>query len=72
MDTTLDILTPKLSKLTKLDLSPTYSHIPEYTIEVKSYLHKHSDRYSCDNIDNIKSYQLDIYPIYLIDTKGQR
>ena len=46
METILDILTPKLSELTKICLSPTYSYARIY--ERGAYLEKHKDRYSCE------------------------
>ena len=69
MDTILDILTPKLSKLTKLDLSPTYSYARIYNRG--AILHKHSDRYSCEVSTTLNLGGSEVWPIWLTDTKGK-
>ena len=64
METILDILTPKMSKLTKLDLTPTYSYARIYG--KGDILHKHTDRYSCE-VSTTLNLGGDMWPICLID-----
>ncbi len=69
METILDILTPKLSKLTKICLSPTYSYARIY--ERGAYLEKHKDRYSCEVSSTLNLGGTDAWPIWLKDTKNK-
>ena len=64
METILDILTPKMSKLTKLDLTPTYSYARIYG--KGDILHRHTDRYSCE-VSTTLNLGGDMWPICLID-----
>ena len=68
METILDILTPKMSKLTKLDLTPTYSYARIYG--KGDILHKHTDRYSCE-VSTTLNLGGDMWPICLIDKNGK-
>ena len=69
METILDILTPKMSKLTKLDLTPTYSYARIYG--KGDILHKHTDRYSCE-VSTTLNLGGDMWPICLIDKNKKR
>ena len=69
METILDILTPKLSELTKICLSPTYSYARIY--ERGAYLEKHKDRYSCEVSSTLNLGGTDPWPIWLKDTKNK-
>ena len=64
METILDILTPKMSKLTKLNLTPTYSYARIYG--KGDILHRHTDRYSCE-VSTTLNLGGDMWPICLID-----
>ena len=64
METILDVLTPKMSKLTKLDLTPTYSYARIYG--KGDILHRHTDRYSCE-VSTTLNLGGDMWPICLID-----
>ena len=68
METILDILTPKMSKLTKLDLTPTYSYARIYG--KGDILHRHTDRYSCE-VSTTLNLGGDMWPICLIDKNGK-
>ena len=68
METILHILTPKMSKLTKLDLTPTYSYARIYG--KGDILHKHTDRYSCE-VSTTLNLGGDMWPICLIDKNGK-
>ena len=68
METILDVLTPKMSKLTKLDLTPTYSYARIYG--KGDILHKHTDRYSCE-VSTTLNLGGDMWPICLIDKNGK-
>ena len=68
METIFDILTPKMSKLTKLDLTPTYSYARIYG--KGDILHKHTDRYSCE-VSTTLNLGGDMWPICLIDKNGK-
>ena len=69
METILDILTPKMSKLTKLDLTPTYSYARIYG--KGDILHRHTDRYSCE-VSTTLNLGGDMWPICLIDKNKKR
>ena len=69
METILDTLTPKLSKITKLDLSPTYSYARIY--ERGATLARHRDRYSCEVSTTLNLGGTDVWPIWLTDKKGK-
>ena len=62
METILDVLTPKMSKLTKLNLTPTYSYARIY--KYGDILHRHKDRPSCE-ISGTMNLGGDDWPIYL-------
>ena len=68
METILDILTPKMSKLTKLDLTPTYSYARIYG--KGDILHRHTDRYPCE-VSTTLNLGGDMWPICLIDKNGK-
>ena len=68
METILDVLTPKMSKLTKLDLTPTYSYARIYG--KGDILHRHTDRYSCE-VSTTLNLGGDMWPICLIDKNGK-
>ena len=68
METILDILTPKMSKLTKLDLTPTYSYARIYG--KGDILHPHTDRYSCE-VSTTLNLGGDMWPIWLVDKNGK-
>ena len=68
METILDVLTPKMSKLTKLNLTPTYSYARIYG--KGDILHKHTDRYSCE-VSTTLNLGGDMWPICLIDKNGK-
>ena len=68
METILDVLTPKMSKLTKLDLTPTYSYARIYG--KGDILHKHTDRYSCE-VSTTLNLGGDMWPIWLVDKNGK-
>ena len=68
METILDILTPKMSKLTKLDLTPTYSYARIYG--KGDILHRHTDRYSCE-VSTTLNLGGDMWPIWLVDKNGK-
>ena len=69
METILDLLTPKLSKITKLDLSPTYSYARIYTRG--AILEKHTDRYSCEVSTTLNLGGTEVWPIWLTNKKGK-
>ena len=69
METILDILTPKLSKITKLDLSPTYSYARIYTRG--AILEKHKDRYSCEVSTTLNLGGTEVWPIWLTNKKDK-
>ena len=68
METILDVLTPKMSKLTKLNLTPTYSYARIYG--KGDILHRHTDRYSCE-VSTTLNLGGDMWPICLIDKNGK-
>tara|TARA_B100002019_G_C21117715_1_gene521712 strand:+ start:94 stop:765 length:672 start_codon:yes stop_codon:yes gene_type:complete len=68
METILDILTPKMSKLTKLNLTPTYSYARIYG--KGDILHPHTDRYSCE-VSTTLNLGGDMWPIWLVDKNGK-
>ena len=68
METILDLLTPKMSKLTKLDLTPTYSYARIYG--KGDILHPHTDRYSCE-VSTTLNLGGDMWPIWLVDKNGK-
>ena len=68
METILDVLTPKMSKLTKLDLTPTYSYARIYG--KGDILHPHTDRYSCE-VSTTLNLGGDMWPIWLVDKNGK-
>jgi|TARA_B100000085_G_scaffold281419_1_gene307965 hypothetical protein len=68
METILDVLTPKMSKLTKLNLTPTYSYARIYG--KGDILHPHTDRYSCE-VSTTLNLGGDMWPIWLVDKNGK-
>ena len=68
METILDLLTPKMSKLTKLNLTPTYSYARIYG--KGDILHPHTDRYSCE-VSTTLNLGGDMWPIWLVDKNGK-
>ena len=68
MEPILDVLTPKMSKLTKLDLTPTYSYARIYG--KGDILHPHTDRYSCE-VSTTLNLGGDMWPIWLVDKNGK-
>ena len=68
METILDLLTPKMSKLTKLNLTPTYSYARIYA--KGDILHPHTDRYSCE-VSTTLNLGGDMWPIWLVDKNGK-
>ena len=70
METILNILTPKMSKLTKLDLTPTYSYARIYG--TNSDLKAHTDRYSCEVSTTLNLGGSHVWPIWLKDRKGKQ
>ena len=68
METILDFLTPKMSKLTKLNLTPTYSYARIYG--KGDILHPHTDRYSCE-VSTTLNLGGDMWPIWLVDKNGK-
>ncbi len=68
METVLQIMSDKLSKITKLNLSPNYSYTRIYG--KGDTLEKHIDRYSCE-VSTTVNLGGDMWPIYLKDKKGK-
>ena len=70
METILNILTPKMSRLTKLDLTPTYSYARIY--ETNDDMRAHTDRYSCEVSTTLNLGGSHVFPIWLKDRKGKQ